>query len=298
MSILMNIVSFFDICKVIGPKDPTDLWTDDEDEDDINDKPKSQGRVYFCDLAVYGTNKSMRMFLSRKFGEKKEPFILADDCHFYDPRRADEILCRQILIDSLIEIVDSNESVLLDFVDLDNSMVNDNKAINIWNYSFTTRPFVKMQIERASDMPELDKQVVQYLQDVLLFHNAEDELEYPIIIRDRKITPDGRYLIFNFKNYNFCQNINRRHRSNQIKIVADLTRAVVYQKCYDPECWWFRSNFQPLDRNERLEGEISQFSSKFLSRFNSGEQIWRGFEGKREDYDIEVILKPFSKLNV
>jgi len=39
----------------------------------------------------------------------------------------------------------------------------------------------------------------------------------------------------------FCARIGRPHKSNQIYFVADLLHGVVYQKCFDPDCYEYRS---------------------------------------------------------
>ena len=50
----------------------------------------------------------------------------------------------------------------------------------------------------------------------------------------------GRPIIFYvIKNYSFCYNVNRPHRSNKIYFIADILKNVVYQRCH--KCTNFRS---------------------------------------------------------
>ena len=46
-------------------------------------------------------------------------------------------------------------------------------------------------------------------------------------------------LMYNIKNFNYCENVQRYHKSNTIYYVADINRLVVYQKCH--KCSGFRS---------------------------------------------------------
>lgn len=45
-------------------------------------------------------------------------------------------------------------------------------------------------------------------------------------------------LMYNIKNFNYCENVQRDHKSNTIYYVADISRLVVYQKCH--KCSGFR----------------------------------------------------------
>ena len=46
-------------------------------------------------------------------------------------------------------------------------------------------------------------------------------------------------LMYNIKDFNYCENVKRDHKSNTIYYVADISRLVVYQKCHN--CSGFRS---------------------------------------------------------
>ena len=45
-------------------------------------------------------------------------------------------------------------------------------------------------------------------------------------------------VLYKIKNFNFCQNVRRNHKSNTIYYVADVSRKCVYQKCHN--CVEFR----------------------------------------------------------
>eukprot|EP00878_Enallax_costatus_P034798 GHUV01038661.1.p1 GENE.GHUV01038661.1~~GHUV01038661.1.p1 ORF type:complete len:105 (-),score=20.19 GHUV01038661.1:214-528(-) len=55
-----------------------------------------------------------------------------------------------------------------------------------------------------------------------------------------------------------CANISRNHRNNHVFYVADFANGVYCQKCHDPDCWGFRSPWNPLPQEvwqkERLFG--------------------------------------------
>ena len=63
----------------------------------------------------------------------------------------------------------------------------------------------------------------------------------PGSIRSWVSLDDGAVLLYNIKGNRFCGNIGRQHQSNGVFYVVDLQQGVWYQKCYDPECRWYRS---------------------------------------------------------
>eukprot|EP01041_Mallomonas_annulata_P000956 gene956-1856_t len=48
-------------------------------------------------------------------------------------------------------------------------------------------------------------------------------------------------ITYQIGNNKFCSNIGRQHKSNSIMIEADLTRGLLSQRCWDPECRSYRS---------------------------------------------------------
>ncbi|CAJ1011544.1 putative Herpesviridae UL52/UL70 DNA primase [Leishmania naiffi] len=56
----------------------------------------------------------------------------------------------------------------------------------------------------------------------------------------------GRFLSFAVRGTRYCQNIGREHKSNNVYLVVDLKRRTFVQKCFDPECAFYRSPPLPL----------------------------------------------------
>lgn len=53
-------------------------------------------------------------------------------------------------------------------------------------------------------------------------------------------------MLFNMRDYRWCGNIGRHHKSNGIYLVCDLAGGYLYQKCYDPDCRAYRSPCRAL----------------------------------------------------
>ena len=59
-------------------------------------------------------------------------------------------------------------------------------------------------------------------------------------IRKWKISEDMSMVTYEIGGNRFCRNIDREHKSNNIKYVCDLDSSVIYQRCHDPECRDYR----------------------------------------------------------
>ncbi|KZV35964.1 DNA-directed primase/polymerase protein [Dorcoceras hygrometricum] len=53
-------------------------------------------------------------------------------------------------------------------------------------------------------------------------------------------------LVYSMSRNRYCERIGREHKSNHVIYVADLKRAVYYQKCHDPDCRGYRSPLRPI----------------------------------------------------
>lgn len=62
----------------------------------------------------------------------------------------------------------------------------------------------------------------------------------------RRMTIYQNLAKFEIAGYRYCGNIGREHRSNNICLIVDLNRLLVYQTCYDPDCRGFQSTPTPL----------------------------------------------------
>ena len=81
---------------------------------------------------------------------------------------------------------------------------------------------------KSSNFPRIDlfiKSLIGkgYITKILMFENSNTNK--PIVV-------------YNIKDFNFCQNVMRNHKSNTIYYVADISRQCVFQKCY--KCLGFR----------------------------------------------------------
>lgn len=65
-------------------------------------------------------------------------------------------------------------------------------------------------------------------------------------IRNWLRLPQSHSVQYNMMSNRWCANVQRAHKSNGIYFVVDLRAGVWYQKCFDPECRGFRSEFMPL----------------------------------------------------
>lgn len=66
-----------------------------------------------------------------------------------------------------------------------------------------------------------------------------------------KCNLQAKTIVYSISNYRFCERIEREHKSNGVYFVFDLLQGVYYQKCYDPDCKFFRSAdyYIPIDLN-------------------------------------------------
>ena len=55
---------------------------------------------------------------------------------------------------------------------------------------------------------------------------------------DNKGNTDQPMIVYNIKNFNYCENISRSHKSNTIYYIADINRMCIFQKCH--KCIGFR----------------------------------------------------------
>jgi hypothetical protein len=72
--------------------------------------------------------------------------------------------------------------------------------------------------------------------------------------RIRKISsPDsqGRYKLEITGSYRYCENVKRHHKKNQIYFIVDPIKKTYFQKCYDPECFGFRSPLKHIASEQR-----------------------------------------------
>lgn len=68
-------------------------------------------------------------------------------------------------------------------------------------------------------------------------------------IRSWVLFQEASVMLYNIKDYRWCGNIQRHHKSNGVYFVVDLQHGYMYQKCYDPECRAYRSPCRALPQH-------------------------------------------------
>lgn len=91
--------------------------------------------------------------------------------------------------------------------------------------------------------------------------------------------PLPRTVCFNMKDYRFCDNIGRAHKSNNIKWNVHLGDRICWQSCHDPDCRGYRG--KPFDLPEEVNVEIDEYFLEYeLSLLIENEVI----ECKQEEH--------------
>jgi DNA-directed primase/polymerase protein len=171
------------------------------------EKENLSEKTSFVDLSVYSKNRSFRLFLS----SKKDKF-------------------------SYLEISESNKSFYIGDEDffLKSLCVSKefNNLLTVDNEEFpTNQNFTK--IENLNSLTDLNSFIEALISDGR--DSSEGKIS-SILNLD-----NGKKIIYSIKNYRYCENIKRPHKSNNIYFVVDIDRNCLFQKCYDPDCKDYRS---------------------------------------------------------
>ncbi|KAK7112181.1 DNA-directed primase/polymerase protein-like isoform X2 [Littorina saxatilis] len=190
-----------------------------EDLQSLFVKDKDDRDVCFADLGVYTKNRNFRLFKSCKLG-KTAAFSVAEENIYNtevdDGRDKD----RDIFLASLVTNVGHG---YLTFGERPDGTQPPNKHRRT---SGAPRPPTGEHIEGSgkSPYPEVDDFIVSQVSG------------RGGTIRRWTYFADAEVLTYDIMGYRFCYNVQRQHRSNNIKLVADLQKGMWYQKCYDPDC--------------------------------------------------------------
>ncbi|KAJ3124168.1 hypothetical protein HK098_001342 [Nowakowskiella sp. JEL0407] len=71
--------------------------------------------------------------------------------------------------------------------------------------------------------------------------------------------PSGNCLLISVLNNRFCFNVNREHKSNGIYLFAEFSRNKFSQRCYDPDCKYFRSFEQDIPNELIPQDYVNEF---------------------------------------
>lgn len=174
---------------------------------------KGNSRI-FCDEGVYTKNRHFRLYGSTKKG-KHSNLVLSPDNLFQ---------CRnelEIFLSSLITFIDVPDVRTLELQDKFIEKRGVPKPINLPNKEVNPSPY-----------PILDKFITDLVMPGKIYRS--------VYFGAKKI------LVYDVVGNRYCGNIKREHKSNNVKYVVDLNECFYYQKCYDYECFNYRSEKVPL----------------------------------------------------
>lgn len=176
----------------------------------------------FVDEGVYTKNRNFRLFLSSKFGKETCLKRLATDDE--DPKAT--------FYDSLVTHVNSIH--LLQFKDHEyEEVVKPHHP----SHSFSSSQGGSSSL---SPFPEVDDFVVSLVND----------LETGRTGYVRKWTQNGSFLTYDIAgSFRYCHNVERHHKSNNIRYVVDIQNGHYFQMCHDENCRDFRSNVYELPKS-------------------------------------------------
>jgi len=198
-------------CGGITTKDLLDLRTD---------------KGLFCDQSVYSRNRHFRLFKSSKL-KKNVPLVLSSTNKYKLPEIAhcEDCFDKQIFLKSLITF-GCDGQVILNFMNmmsqinsepLSKQICMDQENKSDCQSSYASSPF-----------PRIDRFI--------------SNLVFPGKIFRNHYFPSVNRLVYSIVKNRYCGNVKRQHKNNNVKYIVDLNEMYWYQKCYDPDCYQYRSN--------------------------------------------------------
>ncbi|XP_025099727.1 DNA-directed primase/polymerase protein-like [Pomacea canaliculata] len=183
-------------------------------------KNKHGKNIFFADLGVYTKNRNFRLYKSCKLG-KNNPFEVSSGNIFFPKEKDDQSKDYAIFLSSLIANVRYDDQVRVISFEGERSKRKPSRKLNETQIHAET-----LEGYSTSPYPEVD----QFIFDLVSMDDRKG------VIRRWMYFPTHETLNFDIIGYRFCYNIQRQHKSNNIRLVVDLKRGVWYQKCYDPDC--------------------------------------------------------------
>lgn len=176
-------------------------------DEDLFCKQEDKGDLLFpiIDLAVYSKNRSFRIYKSSKLN--KDVYLEPSQENQFQFSDAKELLMKSLICTS----------------DYDELIQYEHKEMNHTNILTCNT--------NTHELLAIDDVINEWIQD------GRDNIGSISKIIDLKDT-----IVYYVKNYRFCENIQRPHKSNSIYFVVNKQRRTIYHKCFDPDCSGFRSN--------------------------------------------------------
>nr|XP_031842782.1 DNA-directed primase/polymerase protein-like [Nomia melanderi] len=188
-----------------------------------------KGNKLFIDTAVYTKNRHFRIYKSTKWG-KQSNLTISKDCK-YIPSNLHKGKELGLFLDSLISyFVAKPDLILLEYPKIDLTEVK--------RFTPEKPKYICHEYDKCySNYPTLDEYIRKKI--------------HPGKIRACKYFECSKTLVYETLDYRFCENIGRRHKSNNVFLIVDIKNKILYQKCHDEDCSGFKS--EP----KRLPDEIS-----------------------------------------
>ncbi|XP_042388918.1 DNA-directed primase/polymerase protein-like [Zingiber officinale] len=199
----------------------------------------SSDRQPFLDNAVYSRNRCFRLAFSSKAG--KNSFLLPTErfkCKNMSKQDVfmESLICRMDCDCSKLLVcqidADCRKTLCFDFeVQQQAQGVSQYAAFDVYRSDFPNT-----FTSGKSPFPALDA----FVEYIASSGNALGK------IRSWYWFSSHGLIVYSMLRSRYCERIGREHKSNHVMYVADLHRAVYYQKCYDPDCRGYRSPLRPL----------------------------------------------------
>ena len=196
-------------------------------KEEITFLDSSNKKTLFVDGAVYTKNRNFRTFHSSKFG-KTAVLELSDwSKSILDPPICD----KKVFRDSLVTCIDTTGNRVLNFSG--KQMLYSNLEKRMPRKSL---PGQNRSEYQTSPFPEVD----DYIKSLL---------DLPGYIRKSLWKPQEQALEYEIAGYRYCDNVQRQHKSNNIRFVVLLGRGIYFQMCHDPDCKDFKSKDYHLPKS-------------------------------------------------
>ncbi|KAI5694244.1 hypothetical protein M8J75_013417 [Diaphorina citri] len=250
-----------------------------------------QARVLFCDLGVYTRNRLFRLYRSTKQG-KHAPLVLSSINKF---KLSDVSEANPIQYDRFIFL---NSLVTYFLSPPDPSMVKEfEKPLVNPNYSSEANLRILEKLHAGAVSPTKESpypEVDNYIRTRILPHGS--------IYRNVHF-PSTNITVYDIKGFRYCGNIGRWHKSQNIKLIADVNRGVYYQKCHDQDCASYKSPEWPLPPEILFKirtDEVDDFlgsSGDYLERMMASESVDVATEGRRPESEVAEFIVANSTVN-
>ncbi|CAJ0954719.1 unnamed protein product, partial [Mesorhabditis belari] len=192
--------------------------------------------IVLFDEGVYTKNRNFRLFLSTKLG--KDRFLKhAMYCTFYGSA---ESKSKQIFFDALCvpANLSSHENIL---PDLESPLSRVSETASSAAQQLQPLEYVR-EGNGLSPFIELEEFLLQ------MFRRWKPD----VYMRQWKVTIDKNkkpIITFYPANCRYCFKIGRQHKSNSQFWAVNVSKGDVVQRCFDPDCRSFTSNYFPIPKS-------------------------------------------------